>query len=250
MLRQQVINLRRAVKRPRLTPAERLLLVISSCFTKRWRRALHIVQAGHASSMASRPVSPSLAISLPAQQEAAATPRRRTDRADSAYGVKQPYLGLRANSRRSSSSSGSESANERSRGTFGASGQMVVAGRHGRPSFRIIKTRSGLATSCNCMTWLSDRSSRSSSYVSIAARWFTATSLETRRTNGALSSFAKRCRSTTALGSSFEIMTVSSVASLMLSPSAVERPSSKSRRQRRTATRSANASSEVCAANA
>ena len=27
-----------------LTPAERLLLVISSCFTKRWRRALHIVQ--------------------------------------------------------------------------------------------------------------------------------------------------------------------------------------------------------------
>ena len=35
MLRQQVINLRRAVKRPRLTPAERLLLVISSCFTKR-----------------------------------------------------------------------------------------------------------------------------------------------------------------------------------------------------------------------
>ncbi len=44
MLRQQVINLRRAVKRPRLTPAERLLLVISSCVTKRWRRALHIVQ--------------------------------------------------------------------------------------------------------------------------------------------------------------------------------------------------------------
>ncbi len=44
MLRQQVINLRRAVKRPRLTPTERLLLVISSCLTKRWRRALHIVR--------------------------------------------------------------------------------------------------------------------------------------------------------------------------------------------------------------
>ena len=99
MLRQQVINLRRAVKRPRLTPAERLLLVISSCFTRRWRRGPSHCSAGHASSMASRPVSPSLAISLPAQQEAAATPRRRTDRADSAYGVKQPYLGLRANSR-------------------------------------------------------------------------------------------------------------------------------------------------------
>ena len=44
MLRQQVINLRRAVKRPRMSLVERLLLVVASRFTREWRNALHIVK--------------------------------------------------------------------------------------------------------------------------------------------------------------------------------------------------------------
>ena len=44
MLRQQVINLRRRVKRPRIRQTERLLLLVASRFAKDWRAALHIVQ--------------------------------------------------------------------------------------------------------------------------------------------------------------------------------------------------------------
>ena len=44
MLRQQVINLRRKVQRPRLTNAERLLLVLFARFTRGWQGALHIVK--------------------------------------------------------------------------------------------------------------------------------------------------------------------------------------------------------------
>lgn len=44
MLRQQVINLRRRVMRPRISLTERLLLLVASRFTKNWRTAVHIVQ--------------------------------------------------------------------------------------------------------------------------------------------------------------------------------------------------------------
>jgi putative transposase len=44
LLRQQLVILRRSVKRPRCTPADRALLVLLTCRLRTWRQALLIVQ--------------------------------------------------------------------------------------------------------------------------------------------------------------------------------------------------------------
>jgi len=44
MLRQQLIVLRRQVKRPKLTDGDRVRLVLLACITRHWQYALHIVQ--------------------------------------------------------------------------------------------------------------------------------------------------------------------------------------------------------------
>jgi hypothetical protein len=44
LLRQQLIVLKRQVKRPQLTDPERFRLVFLSPFTKFWKRSLHMVQ--------------------------------------------------------------------------------------------------------------------------------------------------------------------------------------------------------------
>ena len=46
LLRQQLIVLKRKIKRPQLTNPERFRLVFLSHFTKFWKQALHIVQPG------------------------------------------------------------------------------------------------------------------------------------------------------------------------------------------------------------
>jgi len=43
-LRQQLVVLTRGVKRPRCTPADRMLLVLLASRVRDWRQALHIVQ--------------------------------------------------------------------------------------------------------------------------------------------------------------------------------------------------------------
>jgi hypothetical protein len=44
MLRQQLVVLRRQVKRPQLTNGDRIRLVLLACVTRYWQYALHIVQ--------------------------------------------------------------------------------------------------------------------------------------------------------------------------------------------------------------
>jgi hypothetical protein len=44
LLRQQLIVLRRQVKRPKLTNGDRIRLVLLACFTRHWQNRLHIVQ--------------------------------------------------------------------------------------------------------------------------------------------------------------------------------------------------------------
>ena len=47
LLRQQLIVLKRQIKRPQLTNPDRFRLVFLSHFTKFWKQALHIVQPIH-----------------------------------------------------------------------------------------------------------------------------------------------------------------------------------------------------------
>jgi len=44
MLRQQIVVLRRSVKRPRITRVDRLMLLLAARFTPSWRQALHLIR--------------------------------------------------------------------------------------------------------------------------------------------------------------------------------------------------------------
>ena len=160
MLRQQVINLRRKVQRPRLTNAERVLLILFARFTRGWQGALHIVKPDtllrrHRDLfrlrwwLRSRPKKKRRPRKAP---ELVALIRRMHRRTVS---------GAANGSGESSSSLGFASVNEPSRNTYGPSGPAVVAAKRGAASSRIIVRTSGPAISSSSTTSPSGRSSPS-----------------------------------------------------------------------------------------
>ena len=159
-LRQQLIVLRRSVKRPAMTPTDRALLVLLAGRTRAWRRALLLVQpetllrwhrAGfRALWRKSRPGPgrPPLAAETVAliRQMAAKNPRWGVERVRGELGK----LGIRVAKR---------TIPTYLRGTP----PPRPGGRPGRPSCATMRPRPGPATSCRLRTPSSDRYSPSSS---------------------------------------------------------------------------------------
>ena len=171
LLRQQLIVLRRSVKRPAITRADRALLVLLAGRVRAWRQALLLVRpdtllrrhrAGFRALWRRKsrpgPGRPPLA------QETVALIRQMADD-NPLWGAERirgelGKLGVRA-------------ASAPSRATCAMRLRRARAARPGRPSCATTLTPSGPATSCRSPTCSSARSAPSSSSRSARAAWST-----------------------------------------------------------------------------
>jgi hypothetical protein len=98
LLRQQLIVLKRSVKRPKLRIHDRLILVALSRVNSAWKDALYIVQPDTSSQMASTDVQARLVEEVPAK-DAEAESRPGCHCAPPANLASQPALGRRTDPR-------------------------------------------------------------------------------------------------------------------------------------------------------